>query len=71
MTVFTMFFIELMASRFEIFGQPGDLDAADPTKIMLASKQNYSGHTVALEEGKSQDLISLVSICFPCLLRSS
>lgn len=50
MTVFTMFFIELMASRFEIFGKP-DLDASDPTKKMLGGKDNYSDNAVALEEG--------------------
>lgn len=50
MTVFSMFFIELMASRFEIFGQP-DLDSADPTKTMLAGKESYSDNALALEEG--------------------
>lgn len=62
MTVFTMFFIELMASRFEIFGSP-DLDFSDPTKLMLAGKEGYSDNAVALEDGKlwHQETQSMVS----------
>ncbi|KAM3087285.1 low-affinity Zn(2+) transporter zrt2, variant 2 [Clarireedia jacksonii] len=36
MTIFTMFFIELMASRFDVFGENShDLEAADPSKSIM------------------------------------
>lgn len=39
MTVFTMFFIEIMAARYDVFGtQAHDLEASDPSKeVMRAS----------------------------------
>lgn len=41
MTIFTMFFIELMASRFQIFGDHShDIEASDPTKDMLRYSDN-------------------------------
>lgn len=36
MTIFSMFFIELMASRFDVFGKEShDLEAADPSKDLI------------------------------------
>jgi len=36
MTIFTMFFVELMASRFDVFGEEShDLEAADPSKSIM------------------------------------
>ncbi|KAI9648968.1 low-affinity Zn(2+) transporter zrt2 [Ciborinia camelliae] len=36
MTIFSMFFIELMASRFDVFGEEShDLEAADPAKDLI------------------------------------
>jgi solute carrier family 39 (zinc transporter), member 1/2/3 len=53
MTIFTMFFIELMASRFDVFGeQAQDLEASDPTKDILRGSEKYSDKTSPLENGK-------------------
>ncbi len=42
MTVFVMFFIELLAARFDVFGQQEhDLEASDPSKDLMREK--YSG----------------------------
>ena len=40
MTVFTMFFIELMASRFDVFGEKNlDVESSDPTKLLLRDSE--------------------------------
>ena len=46
MTIFTMFFIELMASRYQIFGDHshGDVEASDPTKDMLRYSDKKPAH---------------------------
>ena len=42
MTVFTMFFIELMAARFDVFGeQAHDLEASDPSIDLLKDSEKY------------------------------
>jgi zinc transporter 1/2/3 len=43
MTVFTMFFIELMAARFDVFGeQDHDLEASDPSKDLIRRSEKAS-----------------------------
>ena len=40
MTVFTMFFIELMAARFDVFGErSNDLEASDPSKDLIRASE--------------------------------
>ncbi|ESZ99225.1 hypothetical protein SBOR_0432 [Sclerotinia borealis F-4128] len=45
MTIFSMFFIELMASRFDVFGEDShDLESADPAKdLMRRNTRNEKG----------------------------
>jgi len=41
MTVFVMFFIELLAARFDVFGQQAhDLEASDPSKDLMREKDS-------------------------------
>ena len=52
MTVFTMFFIELMAARFDVFGhQEHDLEASDPSKDLFRASEKGNAKT-SLNEGK-------------------
>lgn len=52
MTIFTMFFIELMASRFDVFGEDShDLEAADPSKELMRQGEK-SGPMVPFKDGK-------------------
>lgn len=45
MTIFSMFFIELMASRFDVFGQEcHDLEAADPAKDLIRRTTRNEKH---------------------------
>jgi len=53
MTVFMMFFIELMASRFDIFGEQ-DLEAADPA-MDLIRKRSAVGDKASDQEAPYQD----------------
>lgn len=62
MTVFTMFFIELMASRFEIFGEAGE--SSDPTKAMFAKAERYSDNGMQLEDGMSRTFIADLPILY-------
>lgn len=40
MTVFSMFFLELMAARFDVFGeQAQDLEANDPSKDLIRASE--------------------------------
>jgi zinc transporter 1/2/3 len=43
MTIFTMFFVELMASRFDVFGEEShDLEAADPSTSLVRQGEKLS-----------------------------
>jgi hypothetical protein len=43
MTVFTMFFIELMAARFDIFGRDShDLEASDPAQDLMRQNEKFN-----------------------------
>jgi zinc transporter 1/2/3 len=62
MTIFTMFFIELMASRFDIFGEQGhDVESADPSKSALKNEKlgngyrHNHGHTHGLDDAGTPD----------------
>ena len=52
MTVFTMFFIELMASRFDIFGEH-DHEASDPAKDLFRDTEKYGHSNSTLKKCKS------------------
>jgi len=40
MTIFSMFFIELIAARYEIFGEQGhDLEASDPASDLIKQQE--------------------------------
>ncbi len=44
MAIFTMFFIELMAARFDVFGNKShthDLEASDPSKRILEYSEKH------------------------------
>jgi hypothetical protein len=46
MTIFTMFFIELMAARFDVFGhQEHDLESSDPSKAVLRASEKPNSDT--------------------------
>jgi zinc transporter 1/2/3 len=54
MTVFTMFLIELMAARFDVFGhQEHDLEASDPSKELFSASEKGDARTT-VKEGKSR-----------------
>jgi len=59
MTVFTMFFIELMASRFDVFGEQhaSDLEKSDPAKDLMRGSEKYGDTDSALQKGKHYPLI--------------
>lgn len=43
MTIFLMFFIELLAARFDVFGSHAhDLESADPSKDLIVASEKYS-----------------------------
>jgi zinc transporter 1/2/3 len=61
MTVFTMFFIELMAARFEIFGQQSqDLEASDPAQDLTRQNEKYNDTQIILQNGKPRSFIVLL-----------
>ena len=65
MTVFTMFFIELMASRFDVFGEQhaSDLEKSDPAKDLMRGSENYGDTDSSLQKGEHYPLVSdVVSI---------
>lgn len=68
MTVFTMFFIELMASRFELFGPQGQLESSDPTKSMLNGREKYTDSALPSEYGMFDVHKSHVALGFLRLL---
>jgi zinc transporter 1/2/3 len=46
MTVFLMFFIELMVARFDVFGeQAHDLEASDPSMDLIRRSEKYGAST--------------------------
>jgi solute carrier family 39 (zinc transporter), member 1/2/3 len=52
MTVFTMFFIELMAARFDIFGRAShDIEASDPAQDLMRQNEKFHKEKVALRQG--------------------
>jgi hypothetical protein len=59
MTVFTMFFIEIMASRFDIFAHV-DLEGADPAMDLIRRKQipgeKASDEEAAYRDSESRDI---------------
>jgi hypothetical protein len=72
MTVFTMFFIELMASRFDIFGEQhaSDLEKSDPANDLMRGSEKYGETDSTLQKGKHYPLgcdgvsISLCRVLF-------
>lgn len=55
MTIFLMFFIELMAARFDVFGERGhshDIEAASPSKSPAGKKGQYSDSNTHSQSGK-------------------
>ncbi|KAF8866788.1 Zinc/iron permease [Acephala macrosclerotiorum] len=52
-TVFTMFFIELMAARFDVFGHPDShgLDHSDPSVDLLRDTEKFSDTTGSVDKG--------------------
>jgi solute carrier family 39 (zinc transporter), member 1/2/3 len=63
MTVFTMFFIELMASRFDIFGQQAhDLEASDPAQDLIRQNEKFHDTQGNLQKGKPTFFLLPLSI---------
>lgn len=52
MTVFTMFFIELMASRFDIFGAHDHAESSDPAKDLIRDTEKYGDSNSTLKASK-------------------
>jgi len=58
-----MFFIELMASRFDIFGQQAqDLEASDPAQDLIRQNEKFHDTQVSQQKGKRRFFPFLVSI---------
>lgn len=60
MTIFSMFFIELMASRFDIFGEHDhdhDVEAVDPSVDIV---RNHPGHTHNHEDVSESSKLSFI-----------
>jgi len=52
MTVFTMFFIELMAARFDLFGSKAhDLEASDPSLDIMRQSEKFHDSPVGSQKG--------------------
>jgi solute carrier family 39 (zinc transporter), member 1/2/3 len=55
MTIFLMFFIELMAARFDVFGESGhahDIEAAGPSISAAGKREKYSDSNMQVQSGK-------------------
>lgn len=53
MTIFLMFFIELLAARFDIFGeQAHDLEAADPSMNLVRQVEKKGGANSKVRKGE-------------------
>jgi zinc transporter 1/2/3 len=59
MTVFTMFFIELMASRFDVFGEQhaSDLEKSDPAKDLMRASEKYGDTDSTHQKGKHYPIV--------------
>ena len=54
MTIFTMFFIELMAARFDVFGEAAhDIEANDPSTEVIRGGEKYEDTDDSLATGKA------------------
>lgn len=72
MTIFVMFFIELLAARFDIFGDQHDLEVSDPAKQMIKNAEKFgpaneehqlhSGKRIPLCCGKRQAFLQLYNL---------
>lgn len=57
MTVFVMFFIELLASRFDIFGRP-DVEQADPAVDLIRKNTiEYSDNSSEMAEKRGKHFL--------------
>jgi solute carrier family 39 (zinc transporter), member 1/2/3 len=55
MTIFLMFFIELMAARFDVFGeQEHDIERAGPSIHPIKKREKYSDSSTQGQSGKQQ-----------------
>jgi solute carrier family 39 (zinc transporter), member 1/2/3 len=55
MTIFLMFFIELMAARFDVFGAHAhDLEASDPAKELVTQAEKYSDGKSNAQRGTTE-----------------
>lgn len=55
MTIFVMFFIELLAARFDVFGQhEHDLESSNPSPDLIRQGEKYdaAATTAAVPKGK-------------------
>jgi hypothetical protein len=58
MTIFTMFFIELMAARFDIFGSKAhDIEASDPSLDLIRQNEKSRDAPLAIRKGLSIILV--------------
>jgi solute carrier family 39 (zinc transporter), member 1/2/3 len=58
-TIFLMFFIELMAARFDVFGeQAHDIEPVDPSINPIKKREKYSDSSTQGQGGKQQ-----ISLC--------
>lgn len=58
MTIFLMFFIELMAARFDVFGHKAhDIESASPTIVPSAQGEKYTDSNTRSQSGKQQTFI--------------
>ena len=64
MTIFLMFFIELMASRFDIFGydEAHDLEATDPALGFIRQNEKFGNGAAQVQAGKQHLLLSCLPI---------
>jgi zinc transporter 1/2/3 len=61
MTIFVMFFVELMAARFDVFGSHDhhdDLESADPA-LDIAADHAKENDTAKLQDGKHSSYESM------------
>jgi solute carrier family 39 (zinc transporter), member 1/2/3 len=55
MTIFFMFFIELMAARFDVFGeQARGLEATHPSRDIMGEREKYNHANIEAQRGKHQ-----------------
>lgn len=62
-TVFTMFFIELMASRFDILGPKShDLESSDPARDLMRQNEKFHDAPTTVQKGVSCSLACLGTV---------